>query len=70
VVEAAKKNGIRIIAIDSDAAYQWSGINTEKRIKTINMCAYTQFNQQDDGEKYIFFNGNTHAARLFIFIWK
>jgi hypothetical protein len=68
IVEEAKKNNIRIIAIDCDAAYQFYNDadrktdNTPSRLKSMNMRARECFNQYDDGGKYIIFCGNAHAV--------
>ncbi len=70
LAKAAKKNGIRIVAIDTTATYSLaamksSDINADvggKRIKTMNMLMSDRFKQYDDGNKYLVFVGNGHAA--------
>jgi len=70
VVKSAKKNGIRIVAIDSEAIYQL-GITKAlsdlynspiDRFKAMNMGMLERFSQYDNGEKYIAYIGSGHVS--------
>lgn len=73
VVKTAKKYGIQIIAIDSEATYAIGGAknytelleedsSTAMRYTLMNTAMLERFEQYDDGGKYLVFVGSGHAS--------
>ncbi|MDX2165007.1 MAG: membrane-targeted effector domain-containing toxin, partial [Gammaproteobacteria bacterium] len=73
VVKAAKKHGIQIIAIDSEATYAIGGAksysdlldedsDTVMRYQLMNTAMLERFQQYDDKGKYLVFVGSGHAS--------
>ena len=72
VVKAAKENGIRIIAIDSEVTYQLGvaknigdlSDSKEDRIKAMNMLMLERFQEYQNSTtgKYVMFIGSAHVA--------
>lgn len=72
IVKSAKENGIRVVAIDSEATYQigitrnLSDLNDTQlsidRLKAMNISMLERFSQYNDGGKYIAFIGSGHVS--------
>jgi hypothetical protein len=72
VVKAAKEQGIRIVAIDSEASYRIGVTNTvrdlnddrrlKKRCEAMNMAMLERYKQYKDGGKYVVFVGSAHVS--------
>lgn len=71
IVEYAKKNGIRIVAIDSEASYQIVGRTlsdwqddkiTQDRCRAMNMSVLEHVKKNNDGGKFVVFVGSAHVA--------
>jgi hypothetical protein len=72
IVKAAKENGIRIVAIDTEVTYQLGAMNTlgtlndtdviKKRYQAMNRIAVDRFREYNDGEKFVAFIGSGHVS--------
>lgn len=71
IVKAAKQNGIRIVAIDSEASYQIVGSNIgdrqslrieKDRYSAMNISMLERVREHSDGGKYVAFVGSGHVA--------
>jgi hypothetical protein len=72
LVYAAKKHGIRIVAIDTEASYTTfnsglGGGDSAQRFKNMNFIAYTKITSDEEtkvrkGSKWILFAGSGHVA--------
>ena len=76
IVLTAKKLGIRVIAVDSEATYRVGADNTTEdlinekkntieRYQVMNMFMLERFRQYNQGEKYVFFGGSGHVATCY-----
>lgn len=74
VVQAAKKQQIRIVAIDSEAVYSIGVTNslgdlgntqaTKERYSAMNMAMLERYKEFNDGGKYIAFIGSGHVSTI------
>lgn len=74
VVKSAKENGIRIIAIDTEATYGLALRETlgdlgddsasKMRYKAMNQAMVERYEENNDGGKFIAFVGNAHVSTM------